>query len=525
MKIKPVTIPDIPDKQPAPPIVWTIAGSDSGGGAGIQADLKTFHSLQVHGCSVITALTAQNSQQINDITVTPVQSVNQQIAALHADLPAKAIKLGMLAAPDIMRAVNDFLYQFHGPVICDPVLRSSSGTLLSNASLVDDYRSLIIPQTTIITPNLIEAELLSGITITTTEDIQHAAAVIKELGCSGVIIKGGHASDKQWAQDYCLLNNDSFWLSTPRWHNNNSHGTGCTFSAAVAATLAFGYIEQDAIVIAKSYVSQSIREAVQLGQGPGPVAHQGWPQYSDDLPLLTRSANEIYHRSPFPACTLPTDQQPTSNEKPHSDQPDERPQLGLYPIVDNIPSLEQLLTQTTISTVQIRLKQLAQSELEEQIATACQLSQQFNCRLFVNDHWQLAMKYKAYGVHLGQEDLQSADLAAIKHHGLRLGISTHCYHEIAHAHAIAPSYIAYGPIYETLLKEMPYCPRGLASLRHWVKLLAQYSTTAIGGISEARATEVLDTGVNSFAVVSAISTADDPIAAARRLLHLFNHNS
>lgn len=171
-----------------------------------------------------------------------------------------------------------------------------------------------------------------------------------------------------------------------------------------------------------------------------------------------------------------------------------------------------------ITTIQLRIKN-ADANLSAIIAHAVLLAQRYRVRLFINDHWQLAIEHSAYGVHLGQEDIESADLKAISAAGLRLGISTHSYYEIARAHAIGPSYIAIGPIYATNTKVMRFSERGLERLRQWVKLLKpRYLLTAIGGINLERAPGVLATGVNSCAVVSAITLADDYQDAVRLFL-------
>lgn len=172
-----------------------------------------------------------------------------------------------------------------------------------------------------------------------------------------------------------------------------------------------------------------------------------------------------------------------------------------------------------ITTIQLRIKNPG-SNLSDMIAQAVSLAQKYQVRLFINDHWQLAIEHGAYGVHLGQEDIDSADLKAISEAGLRLGISTHSYYEIARAHAIGPSYIAIGPIYPTKTKVMKFSERGLERLSQWVKLLKpRYSLTAIGGISLERAPGVLATGVKSCAVVTAITQAEDYQQTVSEFLH------
>ncbi|WP_407026914.1 thiamine phosphate synthase [Cronobacter sakazakii] len=193
--------------------------------------------------------------------------------------------------------------------------------------------------------------------------------------------------------------------------------------------------------------------------------------------------------------------------------------LGLYPVVDSVEWVTRLLD-AGVRTVQLRIKDKTDAEVETDIAAAIALGQGYHARLFINDYWRLAIKHQAYGVHLGQEDLQTADLDAIRNAGLRLGVSTHDDMEIDVALAVRPSYIALGHVFPTQTKQMPSAPQGLAQLAAHVKRLGDYPTVAIGGISLERAPAVLETGVGSIAVVSAITQAPDWRGATQRLLEL-----
>ncbi|STD17342.1 thiamine phosphate synthase [Cronobacter sakazakii] len=193
--------------------------------------------------------------------------------------------------------------------------------------------------------------------------------------------------------------------------------------------------------------------------------------------------------------------------------------LGLYPVVDSVEWVTRLLD-AGVRTLQLRIKDKTDAEVETDIAAAITLGQRYHARLFINDYWRLAIKHQAYGVHLGQEDLQTADLDAIRNAGLRLGVSTHDDMEIDVALAVRPSYIALGHVFPTQTKQMPSAPQGLAQLAAHVKRLGDYPTVAIGGISLERAPAVLETGVGSIAVVSAITQAPDWRGATQRLLEL-----
>ncbi|EOL8972248.1 thiamine phosphate synthase [Cronobacter dublinensis] len=193
--------------------------------------------------------------------------------------------------------------------------------------------------------------------------------------------------------------------------------------------------------------------------------------------------------------------------------------LGLYPVVDSVGWIARLL-EAGMRTLQLRIKDKTDADVEADVRAAIDLGKRYHARLFINDYWRLAIKHQAYGVHLGQEDLQTADLDAIRAAGLRLGVSTHDDMEIDVALAVRPSYIALGHVFPTQTKQMPSAPQGLAQLTAHVQRLGDYPTVAIGGISLARAPAVLETGVGSIAVVSAITQAADWRAATQQLLEL-----
>ncbi|WP_269618599.1 thiamine phosphate synthase [Zhongshania sp. BJYM1] len=482
------------------PIAWTIAGSDSGGGAGIQADLATFHDFGVHCCTVITAITAQNSFAVGHVSVTPRRTLAAQINALDSDLQADVIKLGMLASEDVVTMVSKYLETFPGFVVCDPVMMSSTGDELMAHGVCNMLIEKIVPRADLLTPNLSEAEAMLNRTIESLDDVERAAADIVALGARSVLLTGGHLSARNNERhDYWTDGEEGFWLSGPNIDTLNTHGTGCTLSSAIAAAIARGYGIPDALVIAKAYVSQGLRMSVQIGSGPGPVGHIGWPQQLIDFPSLSRRLPDHGKRPKFESCGGA---------------------LGLYPVVDSAAWVARLLT-CGVKTIQLRVKDLDGDALQDEIRAAIALGKEFQARVFINDYWQLAINEGAYGVHLGQEDLDTADIAAIAAAGLRLGVSTHTYYEVARAHSLRPSYIAIGPVYPTTSKQMPWTPQGLPQLRRWVGILSPYYTlTAIGGIDVKRAKEVLETGVGSVAMISAITQARDPEAVVAELMAL-----
>lgn len=208
---------------------------------------------------------------------------------------------------------------------------------------------------------------------------------------------------------------------------------------------------------------------------------------------------------------------------PTSPFPETEQYLGLYPVVDSVEWIERLLS-SGVSTLQLRIKDKADADVRDDIQKAIALGKKHNARLFINDYWRLAVEFGAYGIHLGQEDLETADLLAIHQAGLRLGISTHDEHELAIAKSVRPSYIAMGHIFPTQTKEMPSSPQGLETLKAMVEATPDYPTVAIGGISIERVPAVLATGVGSVALVSAITKANDWQAATETLLNLIEHH-
>lgn len=284
------------------PIAWTIAGSDSGGGAGVQADLKVMNLLGVHACSVITALTAQNTVGTGLLEWVAPDMLKAQLDALQSDLPPAAVKLGMLGTVETIEIVTRFLTGTHVPfTVCDPVLISSSGTFLLEAKAWPLVTEKLFPVIDLITPNLPEAEHLLGMEIATPSDIETAAKIALSLGVNEVLIKGGHGShDVELSSDYWSDGTDHAWLSSPRIETRSSHGTGCVLSSAIAAARALGCQPLDSIVLAKTYLNQGLRQAPDLGNGYGPLAFNPWEKAEEDLPMISKTAEDPGVRAEFP---------------------------------------------------------------------------------------------------------------------------------------------------------------------------------------------------------------------------------
>ena len=250
-------------------IALTIAGSDSGGGAGIQADLKTFSALGVYGASVITAVTAQNTRAVTAVEAVSPALIRAQIEAVFADLPPQAVKTGMLGDSQTICTVADSLAAVALPyLVIDPVMVAKSGDKLLADAAIATLRERLIPLATLITPNLPEAGELLGRPVTTRDDMPQAAADLLALGCHAVLLKGGHLAGDA-SDDLLLTTGGATWLSAARHPGKNTHGTGCTLSAAITAGLARGLALVDAVHAAKDYIGAAIAAADRLHVGSG----------------------------------------------------------------------------------------------------------------------------------------------------------------------------------------------------------------------------------------------------------------
>lgn len=254
------------------PAAMTIAGSDSGGGAGIQADLKTFAALGAFGTSAITAITVQNTQEVRDALHLPPAMVAGQIRAVMDDIVPRAAKTGMLANRKIIRAVVEVLNEYQQlRVVVDPVAFTSTGYPLLEPDAMQALQDELIPRADVVTPNLREATALSGVEIENDDDMRRAADVILERGAVSVLVKGGHRSDT--ADDLYVDGSREVWMRAKRIETDHTHGTGCSLSAAIAAGIARGLSLVDAIERGKGYVNAGLRTGYVVGKGRSPINH------------------------------------------------------------------------------------------------------------------------------------------------------------------------------------------------------------------------------------------------------------
>lgn len=520
------------------PEVLSIAGFDPSGGAGLIADIETISALGGHCTGIVTATTAQSIEHFVAANPTPAALVAMQIAALYQDKqPAKSIKLGMLGSVDNVKVISDFLMTRARDcfVIIDPVLKSSSGGVLGDQDVVAAYRQHLLARADLVTPNLPEASALLGRQVRNTQEMDEAAFALLELGAKAVLVKGGHLNversnlrtcdDVQFIKDKCIENpavdkQDSilgifdpqelaldryrdrsgraYWLASPRL-GQTARGTGCVLSAAIASGVSNGQDLLDAIVMARAYIHRALRLS-----SCSRLYHAPWPVSAEDFSKIAPELSDLQDKLVFPS---------TGAEA-----------LGFYPIVDRaawLPRLHSISTQgRRLSTIQLRIKDLTGAALEQEVATAVSYAKQHQIRLFINDHWQLAMCMQAYGVHLGQEDLETADLRAIAAAGLRLGLSTHSYAELARAKAVGPSYIALGPIRPTTCKAMRFGPQGTQRIQEWLQLSAE-PLVAIGGLRYQDVRDIKALGASGIAVISDVLHAPSPEERAHQWLTEF----
>ena len=256
----------------APRRVLTVAGSDSGGGAGIQADLKTMLAFGVHGMSVVTAVTAQNSVGVQGYWELPVQAVRAQLDSVLGDIGVDAVKTGMLASAVLVETVASVLAGVAAPVVVDPVSVSKHGDPLLAADALEELRGRLLPVATLVTPNLHEAAQLTGVKVEHEADLRRAADALLELGPRAVLVKGGHLAGPE-AVDLLWDGADEHVFRSPRHDNRHTHGTGCTLASAIASRLALGDPLPAAVAAAKEYVTGAVAAGFALGAGIGPVDH------------------------------------------------------------------------------------------------------------------------------------------------------------------------------------------------------------------------------------------------------------
>ncbi len=480
--------------------LWLIGGSDPAGNAGIQADLRTCQDIGVNARSIITAVTAQNLTAVGCVEAVSDAVLMAQLELLAKESVPDVIKIGLLASPEQVSLLAALIAEFkvNKPVyvIFDPVMAASSGDRLQGKGVAAAIEQHLLPVVDLLMPNWDEWLQLLKLRHIEVSEADHLNSFARwyKPGDPQVYLKAGHLNGEQ-SRDLWFTEDEVRSFATKRL-DIKARGTGCTLGSALAAYLSKRYIPEDALTLAFAYLQGALRTAQPVIEGfsqlglPGP-----WPKM-EYLPVVQ------------PAPVLLMD----SFESISADQ------LGLYPVVDSLVWIRKLIN-WGVKTLQLRIKGELTDSAKAEITGAIELAAEHQVRLFINDHWEFALEQGAFGIHLGQEDLEIADLNRIAAAGVRLGVSTHGFYEIAKVIGIKPSYIALGHIFPTKTKDMPSQPQGVERLSHYQQLLdGHVPTVAIGGINRDRLAEVKATGVNSIALVTAITEDDEPEKATRELL-------
>ncbi|KAL3777494.1 hypothetical protein ACHAW5_000560 [Stephanodiscus triporus] len=528
----------------APPaIVYTIAGSDSGGGAGIQADLKAIHAISggtCHGCSAVTCLTAQNSRGVLGVHSPPIEFLRSQLIALEGDMYPHAVKVGMLGNRELVEEVGAWLRKLRegggggnddnggggrraAPlVVVDPVMISTSGHRLLDDVAKSAIIEKVFPYADLVTPNKYEAEEILGRELRTPEDVVVGAREILAMGPGAVLIKGGHFASSSssgggededdddgdvpsstGSQDYLLTSAEmsevgkpvkdrqrlcdgsrGVWLRSVRHDTVNTHGTGCTLSSSIAAAWAMGRREREISSIDDD---------------------------DDDGRERVGALRSMYL---VDACCV---------AKAYVNAGVAR---GVQ--ANTVEWIERLVSTPGIIDVQLRFKDTSDyATILDRVQRAQALCKSKGARLWINDHWRAAIEAGGcFGVHLGQEDLASCvdagGLDLIRSSGLAFGVSTHSYSELAAASGVRPSYL--GPIFKTSSKDVKFDPQGLETVRHWRSLMPpDVPLVAIGGIGDAYiAKQVREAGADCAAIIGAVTMAEDVTKAVEDLNEAMN---
>lgn len=493
------------------PLCWTIAAVDPSSGAGTIRDSGVMMDFGCQPVAVVTALTAQSCDGFDGVSPADTDIFSRTLAICHSDAPPAAIKIGLIPNRACLEAIIDTLGQLvlegiKPPVVYDPVLRCSLGADMSELSGRDIAESGLMPLCDVITPNEPELLLLAGMpnaSKISSEAKELAAEKLIAKGASNVLVTGGHRLDGRQEtivdELYGASGRRSFGSSFIDCRNK--HGTGCALSSAIAALLAKGHNIPDAITAAIAYVTAGIDRGIPCGRMGGTLAFalgKSW-LIPKNMPII---------ETPWtPNCEV---------DESCSGFPGEINCCGIYPVVADLETVKQL-ADAGVRLMQLRIKDPEYPRLREDIREAADYCRRRGVSLYIDDHWQLAIESGAYGVHLGQEDLLEADVAAIKDAGLRLGVSTHGFEELAKALMLRPSYIALGHIFPTPTKTMKSKPQGLSNLANYVRACRGIPTVAIGGIDDRNLLAVKSTGVDAAAVVRAVTQAPEPARAARDL--------
>lgn len=483
--------------------VLTIAASDSGGGAGIQADLKTFAALGVYGMSVITALTAQNTLGVRGIAGTAPEFVIGQLDAVKTDMQIEAMKTGMLFSEEIILALADYWQHTRKPwMVVDPVMVATSGDHLIEEGAVRALREKLLPMADVLTPNQDEAGVLTGYRLETIDDVYKAGRDLLRLGCKTVVITG--VKTRHSFGDFYFKGSYRRVYESEYIETSHTHGTGCSFSAALAAWLAKGRQLPEAVRLAQLFVNRGLYYAFAVGQGSGPLNHMAafYPCCLTD-PALCELKGEMYkeEKSRFEELDKPLVNVIVGGE--------EQVDIDYYQLCAD-------LVKAGAGLIQYRQKQGDSSLLLRQAAEIKKACKNYGALLVVNDRVDIALACDADGVHLGQDDLPVKTARAILGPDKIIGVSAGNVAEALRAQDEGADYIGVGPSYTTQSKQVSRPAGGAAQIAD-VYNHTDIPIVAIGGVNAENAAPLIRAGACGAAVISYVRNAADPAAAVRRL--------
>ena len=535
------------------PMLWSLCASDSRGGAGMQAVIAQGALHNVECRSIVTALTAQSHQGVAMVEPVSHSMLEAQwLAAVHDGKP-DAVVVGWLPANEtLIDWVIDKLHTLTCPVIWDPVLsathtlsniglKSGTGDAVSGFDPAIDMLRALIPFATVITPSLAEARWLVK---DESCDALVAARRLQQLGADTVMITGGDSrsetfdTEGAWVTDIVVSqcnNNQPETVVLPEFviHQrpieHHAHGTGSQLAGALAVFIAQGERLYDALLMAALAAREALKNASLGGDGDydqykNTVAAP-LPENGDEWPLVTAIDCSPEHCLPeYPTHNF---SQTKNKQKAKVKQKAIEKQqandtvlpaigeLGLYALTDNLDHLDSLI-RLKVDTIQWRVKEKT-ANYKQNARLALQRCHNAGIPCWINDDWQLALELHPNGVHLGQEDMVIADLSALKKAGVGIGISTHTHWEIARARAVNPSYIAFGPVFPPLSKQLKYPPLGISQVRQWHQRYSSWPHTCIGGIVPANAEAVAATQIGSLAIVTCLQPGPEQENNAKAL--------
>ncbi|CAK1230241.1 bifunctional hydroxymethylpyrimidine kinase/phosphomethylpyrimidine kinase [Fructobacillus fructosus] len=475
------------------PTALTIAGSDSGGGAGMQADIKTMQHFSVFSTNVVVGLTAQNTLGVQGAYPTDPVAIAAQFESVMTDFDIRAAKTGALFDGVRVSEVARNVEHFHiKQLVIDPVMVAKGGAPLLDKEGVAAMKRELLPKALLVTPNIPEAELLAGLTIQTEADMAEAAHRIQELGVPNVLVKGGHLEGDE-VLNYALLGDDHFVLKGKKVHTARKHGTGDTLSAAITAMLARGISLKRSILIGNDYMNHIVAQPLFIGHGHGPLNQALWPNPNQRF----NNTSELDF-----SCQLVVGLENVGGDR-----------AKLFSLVK-----EACLAGVTV--VQYREKGTVRPSFLEELAVAKvlkEICQETKTLLFIDDNVNLAIAADADGVHVGQDDASVQSIVK-KAPELLIGLSISTMAELEASQAAMPdlAYIGVGPVFKTTTKKDAKPTIGLEGLRE-IKEAATVPVVAIGGINEERAQAVYQHGADGLAVISAITKSTNIAKTVQRL--------